>query len=376
MDMVNSSKYQIAERDELEAFGREEDTSAALGPNDDVDMRMADAASSSSKRRVCVCVALALLSVAGIGIFLAVFFGTRNQRGSNGTQQPNSSDEKQPPGVTPNGKATPDAVPVSVPPATTAPPASTVPPLTEVPTYTISVVSKMPHDEEAFTQGLEYNPADGKFYESTGLYRRSTLRRVNVADGAVEQRYNVTDQELFGEGITLHKDEHIFMLTWKSGRGFIFNQSTFELIKEWKYEGQGWGLTMDRANDEVWMSDGTADLRVLDPETMSEKRRIAVTLRGEKVSRLNELEWICGEVWANVWQTRSIYRINPQTGFVTSIVDADELPLNEDITQTMDVLNGIAVDHGSGRLWLTGKLWKKVYQVTVSDSSLDIKSCK
>lgn len=367
---TSSSSYQIAERDELEAFGREEDTSAALSLDENVDdVRMADAAESSSKRRVCVCVSLALLTIAAVGIFLAVFFGKQMNTGKSGGDTGSSA----PPAAVATPKASGN--PVSVPgPAETTVPTST--PITEVPTYTVSVISKSPHDEEAFTQGLEYNSAGGHFYESTGLYSRSSLRRVNVVDGKVEQKYDISDSTIFGEGITLHKDEHIFMVTWKSGRGFVFNQSTFELIKEWKYTGEGWGLTMDRSKDEVWMSDGTTNLRVLDPETLEGKRVIKVTLRGKDVTNLNELEWICGEVWANVWQTQLIYRIDPVTGYVKSIINADHLPEEEDRTPTMDVLNGIAIDQSTGRLWLTGKLWKNVYQVNVSDPSLDLKFCK
>lgn len=242
------------------------------------------------------------------------------------------------------------------------------------PTFAVRVLRSHPHDRLAFTQGFEY--ARGSFYESTGQYGSSSLRKVDVETGNVTQRFSLPDLRLFGEGMTLHNTHHIFMLTWKAGRGFVFNQTTFEVIKEWKYEGQGWGLCTDPVADEVYMSDGTTQLRVLDPDDLSEKRRINVTLNGKEVSELNELEWICGEVWANVWQQKTIYRIDPTTGVVKSIIDATILPLPADKYPGQDVLNGIAFDKETGRLWFTGKLWSKIYQVEVTDDSLDLTACK
>lgn len=176
--------------------------------------------------------------------------------------------------------------------------------------------------------------------------------------------------------MTLHRDHHIFMLSWRAGRGFIFDQNSFKLLKEWHYKGQGWGLTMHDSADEVWMSDGTPDLRVLEPENLTEKRRIKVTLDGKPVPELNEIEWVCGEVWANVWRTTDIYRIDPVTGIVKSILDVSNLPLRADIVLGQNVLNGIAYDWQSGRLWVTGKKWSKIYQIHVNDPNLDITHCK
>lgn len=364
--MMTSSNYQIADSDELEALGRDDDpnydTSAGLGPGDDVGM--AEAASSSSKRRWCVCLVFVVLTLAGLVTFLSVFFGGGGRSEKKKASSDGNSSSNEP--------STPAKSPAAVPSGHISP--SIQPSPSSVATFTVTVIDKTPHDEQAFIQGLEYQ--DGFFYEGTGLRGRSTLRKVEIGSGKVLQNYKFDNDSLFGEGITLHKNEHIFMLTWQSGRGLIFNQSTFEVIKEWKYEGEGWGLTMDRSSEEVYMSDGTSALRVLDPQDMSEKRRIDVTLRGKHVTNLNELEWICGEVWANVWQSRQIYRIDPKTGLVKSIINAEALPEKEDITPSMDVLNGIAFDKDTGRLWLTGKLWKTVYQVSISDSSLNLKECK
>lgn len=335
-----SVTYQIADTDELEAFGREDDpnfdTSAGLDPNDPVNP--VGGMPSSSKRKWCVCGVFIALSVAAIVAFGAVLLGAR----------PSTSSENPP-----NNAATPPE---------------------DVPTFSVSVVSKTKHDESAFIQGFEYS--NGVFYESTGLHGQSSLRKVEIESGKVLQNFKFKNNSIFGEGITLHRDEHVYMLSWQSGRGFVFNQSTFQIIKEWKYEGEGWGLAFDDESDEVYMSDGTAQLRVLEPQSLDEKRRVNVTLKGNPVRNLNELEWICGEIWANIWLTNHIYRIDPKSGFVKSVIDAPNLPQDDDKYSGMDVLNGIAFDKNTGRLWLTGKLWRAVYQVTVSDSSLNLKRCK
>jgi glutaminyl-peptide cyclotransferase len=240
----------------------------------------------------------------------------------------------------------------------------------KAPTFQVKVVRSTPHDANAFLQGFEYDAARGQFFESTGLRGgRSSLRRVDIATGRVLQTVSLPDPQLFGEGMTLHKDKHILMLTWQAEKGFVFNQSTFEIIREWNYTGEGWGLTMDRDADEVYMSDGTDELRVLDPDTLEEKRRISVTLDGAPVVRMNEIEWICGEVWANLWMENRIVRVNPSTGIVRSVVQVGGLPFASDVKTKPDVLNGIAYDEKTGRLWISGKLWPKVYEVTVTDDS-------
>lgn len=243
-----------------------------------------------------------------------------------------------------------------------------------VPTHGVRVVAKHPHDPNAFTQGLEYSR--GYLWESTGLRGESSLRRVRLQDGMVEQEFKFTDKRIFGEGMTLHHNHHIFMLSWQAGRGFIFDQNTFKLIKEWHYKGEGWGLAMHDSEEEVFMSDGTDVLRVLEPEHLSEKRRIHVRLDGTPVRELNEIEWVCGEIWANVWRTHNIYRIDPNTGNVKAVVNCETLPLKEDVVVGQNVLNGIAFDWQSGRLWVTGKKWAKIYQIHVKDPNLDLTKCK
>ncbi|PXF40657.1 Glutaminyl-peptide cyclotransferase [Gracilariopsis chorda] len=366
--MSSTATYEIADTDELEALGCDDptyDTSAALGHNESVHTPMHTPVYHPSeprwKHRWCLPVVLVVLAFTATSAFVGIFLSIR--KGDIRSNDASGSESTTP--ISP--VAAPD---------TTANPNSTqdLSPTTPLRHYTVEVVTKHPHDPYAFTQGFEY--ANGFFYESTGIQGRSSLRKVEIATGKVLQNHSFSDLPVFGEGMTLHTTHHIFMLTWKAGRGFIFNQSTFELQKEWKYEGEGWGLAMDRKNNEVYMSDGTSELRILDPEDLSERRRIQVTLEGQPVTQLNELEWICDELWSNVWQTSKIYRINPMTGVVKSVIDASNLPLREDVTQRIDVLNGIAFDEQTGRLWLTGKLWPSVYQVSVKDDDLDLAKCK
>jgi glutaminyl-peptide cyclotransferase len=236
-------------------------------------------------------------------------------------------------------------------------------------TYNFSIVEALPHDPEAFVEGFVYNAPRSVFFESTGLTEgKSSLRRVDVKSGKVLKLVKLPSPELFGEGIALYRSTHIYMLTWKAQRGFIFDQETLELQREWNYTGEGWGLTTDPRTDLVYMSDGTNEIRVLEPETLAEKRRIAVTDNGQPLRQLNELEWVCGELWANVWLTSNIVRIDPSTGRVRSVIKVDNLPRREDITgAAIDVLNGIAFDEASSRIWVTGKQWPKVYQVAIND---------
>lgn len=369
---MSTNDYEIAGSDELEALGRDDvafDTSAGLQPGDHVDERQYEAEpKSSSKSRACVIVVVIFFVLAVTGIILGVLLSR-----SGGSGGPDSNAAGGP--TTGPSTPKPTAIGVTTPPSTKAPTtAAMTSGSNAVRKYTINVLERLPHDTAAFTQGFEY--ANGVFYESTGLEGKSTLRQVEMKTGRVLQKYHFPDMTLFGEGLTLHKDHHIFMITWRAGRGFVFNQSSFEVIKEWKYEGEGWGLCMDREKDEVYMSDGTTELRVLDPEDLSEKRRVTVTLKGERVEDLNEIEWICGEVWSNVWQTKKIYRIDPTSGRVKAIIDASNLPQHGDRRQSNDVLNGIAFDRATGRLWLTGKLWPAVYRVSVNDDSLDLTKCK
>lgn len=245
-----------------------------------------------------------------------------------------------------------------------------------VKTFQPTVVRATPHDTSAFLQGLEYDPVRDQFFESTGLRGgQSSLRRVDIATGKVLQKVGFGDDKLFGEGLTMMGNEGIAVLTWEAGKGFVFDQYSFEMKGNWSYEGQGWGLATDRMKGKIYMSDGTAAIRVLDGQSLKELSRFEVTLNGVPQPMLNELEWVCGELWSNVWQTTKILRIDPTSGKVRSIIDAKGLPRPEDIPKTKfyrpGVLNGIAYSPENGRIWITGKNWPKVYEVTINDNTLD-----
>ncbi len=226
-----------------------------------------------------------------------------------------------------------------------------------LPSYGYRVVNSYPHDPDAFTQGLFY--LDGYLYESTGLQGRSSVRKVRLETGEVLQKTNLPP-ELFGEGITYWKDR-VIGITWTSQLGFELNLQSFALEKRFSYVGEGWGLA--RSESELIMSDGTAELRFLDPVTLKEKRRVRVTAAGQPVTQLNELEWVKGEVFANVWQTDRIARINPKTGAVTGWILLDGLLPAAQRAAGADVLNGIAYDAAGDRLFVTGKLWPRLYEI-------------
>ena len=239
---------------------------------------------------------------------------------------------------------------------TTAPP----PAQTPVPDNGFEGVRVYPHDPAAFTQGLVFR--DGELLESTGRYP-SSVRRVRLEDGVVLQRREL-DEDYFGEGLTAVGDR-VLTLTWKGGKGFIWDPETLEPEGEFAYAGEGWGLTHDTTR--LILSDGTAALRFLDPETLQETGRVPVTLRGRPVGQINELEWIEGEVFANLWQTDYIVRINPDTGAITGIIDLTELmPDRSDLDPTDAVLNGIAWDPVGRRLFVTGKNWPKLFEIRLT----------
>jgi glutamine cyclotransferase len=224
------------------------------------------------------------------------------------------------------------------------------------PVYSFCVVHTYPHDPEAFTQGLVYH--DGFIYEGTGLRGRSSLRRVELQSGKILQVHSL-EQRFFGEGIAIFGDK-LYQLTWQSGLGFIYDWRSFEPLGTWQYEGEGWGLTHDGTH--LIMSDGTSTLRFLDPETLQVVRQVEVRARSGPVVRLNELEYVRGEVYANVWQTDRIVRIDPQSGAVVGWIDLSGLLSGVDGSQ-VDVLNGIAYDAEGDRLFVTGKLWPKLFEI-------------
>jgi glutamine cyclotransferase len=224
--------------------------------------------------------------------------------------------------------------------------------------YTVRVLHVYPHDPGAFTQGLEYH--DGFLYEGTGLEGRSTLRKVELETGKVLQETSLSD-EYFGEGITVLHGE-IFQLTWQTQKGFVYEQGAFRLLRSFRYPGEGWGLTND--GRQIFMSDGTAQIRCWDPATLRETRRIDVHDGAEPVPMLNELEYVRGEIYANVWMTDRIARISPADGRVLGWIDLAGL-LSPAERRRTDVLNGIAYDAAGGRLLVTGKLWPKLFEIQV-----------
>ena len=227
----------------------------------------------------------------------------------------------------------------------------------ELPVYTYTVINTYPHDPAAFTQGLIFE--NGVLYESTGLYGRSSLRKVDLETGTVFQIYELEPQ-FFGEGLTIFGDT-LIQLTWQSNVGFVYDKQSFDRLREFSYPTEGWGITHD--GERLIMSDGTDRLFFLDPETLQITGHISVTDAGRSVSRLNELEYIHGDVYANIWQTNLIARIDPQTGAVVGWIDLSGLLAEEYRQQPVDVLNGIAYDAEHDRLFVTGKLWPKLFEI-------------
>ncbi len=225
------------------------------------------------------------------------------------------------------------------------------------PIYTCDVVAVRPHDRSASTQGLVF--LQGILLESTGLNGQSSLRKVDLESGNVLQRIDLP-AHYFAEGIAVLNGT-IFQLTWQNKKGFVYDLESFQLEKEFSYQGEGWGLTTD--GHWLIMSDGTDQIRFLDPATFEEKRRITVLVHGRPVNLLNELEYIRGELFANVWGTDYVVRIDPVTGRVLGVVDFSGLlaPRNRD--EDTDVLNGIAYDAIGDRLFVTGKQWPALFEV-------------
>jgi glutaminyl-peptide cyclotransferase len=222
-----------------------------------------------------------------------------------------------------------------------------------------SLVKAWPHDRGAFTEGLVF--WNGVLIESTGLKGHSTLRKVDLETGAVRQEVKLPDQ-YFGEGIAVLGDK-VFQLTWQSHRGFIYDVKTLGLEGEFSFEGEGWGLTTD--GHSLIMTDGTNRIKFLDPATFQVKRTIAVLAHGLPVSLLNELEWVNGELYANVWKTEFVLRIDPATGRILGTIDFVGILPREDRVWDTDVMNGIAYDALDDRLFVTGKNWPKLFEVKV-----------
>jgi glutamine cyclotransferase len=251
-----------------------------------------------------------------------------------------------------------NSLPIDVaPPATPSNANASRGPSAAVPVYGYEVVNTYPHDAQAFTQGLIFQ--DGALVESTGLERHSTLRRVELQTGKVLQKVDVSPY-FFAEGMTLFGGK-IYQLTWKGEKGFVYDPKTFEKTGEFKYTGEGWGLTHDA--DSLILSDGTEEIRFIDPNTYAVKRTIKVTDSGRPVEELNELEYVKGEIYANVWHENRVARIDPKDGRVAGWIDLSGLLKQGDTTDEEAVLNGIAYDEQGDRLFVTGKLWPKLFEI-------------
>lgn len=227
--------------------------------------------------------------------------------------------------------------------------------------YTYIVRATYPHAETSYTQGLHY--ANGILWEGTGQNGHSVLQKIDLLSGSTEvvARLPRTD---FGEGITA-LDGKIYQLTWQSNKAYVYDAATGKLLREHRYPGEGWGLTTD--GQKLYLSDGTARIYTVEPEGFKRTGSITVTLRGEPVHYLNELEWIDGKIWANVYTTDLIVMIDPATGIVEGIIDLSGILPDTDKTPATDVLNGIAYDASTGRIFVTGKNWKRLFEIAITE---------
>ncbi len=228
-----------------------------------------------------------------------------------------------------------------------------------IPTWSYKIKNSWPHDRRAYTQGLIFR--DGILWESAGQYGSSSLRKVELKTGKVLKQISVPPK-YFAEGMTVFNDK-VFQLTWQEHKGFIYDPITFQKQGEFTYTGEGWGLTHD--GESLIMSDGTNVIRFLDPATLQMKRTISVSDAGEPIEQLNELEYINDEIYANIYQTDRIVRIDPKTGKILGWIDLTGILKTKDRTGEEDVLNGIAYDEAGKRLFVTGKLWPKLFEIEI-----------
>jgi glutamine cyclotransferase len=226
-------------------------------------------------------------------------------------------------------------------------------------TYTYQIINTYPHDRNAFTEGLAFD--NGSLYESTGRYGSSSLRKVALPTGDVLQLYKLP-VEYFGEGISIY-DDTIVQLTWQSHTGFIYNKDSFSLLRHFSYPTEGWGITYDGKH--LIMSDGTSTLHLLNPDTQKFAGEIDIRDDNKPVNMLNELEYVNGKIYANVWKTDRIAIIEPKNGNVTNWIDLSGLLQTQNYSGPIDVLNGIAYDPQSDRLFVTGKLWPFLFEIKV-----------
>lgn len=225
--------------------------------------------------------------------------------------------------------------------------------------YTYRVVKAYPHLTTSYTQGLQY--ADGVLWEGTGQYGESLLQRLDLDTGRAQVVARLPRTE-FGEGIAL-LDGKIYQLTWQSNTAHVYDAATGEKLRDFRYPGEGWGLTTD--GKKLYLSDGSANIHTLDPATFRRERHMTVTFEGRPVNLLNELEWVEGRIWANVYTTDRIVIIDPATGVVEGVVDLSGLLPEAETGPETDVLNGIAYDAAARRLFVTGKNWPKLYEIEI-----------
>jgi glutaminyl-peptide cyclotransferase len=234
-------------------------------------------------------------------------------------------------------------------------------PAAGAPSAAPAVVRSYPHDPKAFTQGLVY--LGGDLLESTGRNGESTFRQVRLQTGEVIRKIDVPER-YFAEGLTVLNGK-AYQLTWQDGLGFVYDVASFAQTGTFNYEGEGWGLTTDGRS--LILSDGSNQLRFIDPNGYAVQRTLEVTDGGQPVNNLNELEWVRGEIWANVWHDRRIARIDPQTGRVREWLDLSQIYPEAETVDEEAVPNGIAWDDAGGRLFITGKLWPRLFEITVAD---------
>lgn len=234
-----------------------------------------------------------------------------------------------------------------------------VPQIVEPVKYTYNIKAIYPHDTNSYTQGLQF--VDGELWEGTGEWGKSVLQKVDLQSGKAEVLASLPKSE-FGEGITVLGDK-VYQLTWTNNKVHVYDLQGNHL-KDMRYVGEGWGLTSD--GESLYMSNGTTDIYKMNPETFKREGKITVTMRGEAVNFINELEWIDGKIWANVYTTDYVVIINPQTGIVEGLIDFTGLLKPEDVTERTDVLNGIAYDAEGKRIFVTGKLWNKLFEIEIN----------
>lgn len=234
-----------------------------------------------------------------------------------------------------------------------------VPQIVEPVKYTYNIKAVYPHDTNSYTQGLQF--VDGVLWEGTGEWGKSVLQKVDLKSGRAEVLATLPKSE-FGEGITVLGDK-VYQLTWTNNKVHVYDLQGNHL-KDMRYVGEGWGLTSD--GESLYMSNGTTDIYKMNPETFKREGKITVTMRGEAVNFINELEWIDGKIWANVYTTDYVVIINPQTGIVEGLIDFTGLLKPEDVTERTDVLNGIAYDAEGKRIFVTGKLWNKLFEIEIN----------